>query len=100
MDYLTEQEEAELVLKVSKVSKDTAQKLAKFSHDLRELCNGDAPQISAPFSSRALIKVAKMLEFRKSVMANINSFYALRLPKAEQEFIGRLVTDIFGNNVA
>ena len=100
MDYLTEQEETELVLKVSKVSKDTAQKLAKFSHDLRELCNGDAPQISAPFSSRALIKVAKMLEFRKSVMANINSFYALRLPKAEQEFIGRLVTDIFGNNVA
>ena len=100
MDYLTEQEEAELVLKVSKVSKDTAQKLAKFSHDLRELCNGDAAQISAPFSSRALIKVAKMLEFRKSVMANINSFYALRLPKAEQEFIGRLVTDIFGNNVA
>ena len=100
MDYLTENEEAELVLKVSKVDKDTAQKLAKFSHDLRELCNGDAPQISAPFSSRALIKIAKMLEFRKSVMANINSFYALRLPKAEQEFIGRLVTDIFGNNVA
>lgn len=100
MDYLTEQEEAELVLKVSKVDKDTAQKLAKFSHDLRELCNGDAAQISTPFSSRALIKVAKMLEFRKSVMANINSFYALRLPKAEQEFIARLVTDIFGNNVA
>ena len=100
MDYLTEQEETELVLKVSKVSKDTAQKLAKFSHDLRELCNSDTPQISAPFSSRALIKVAKMLEFRKSVMANINSFYALRLPKVEQEFISRLVTDIFGNNVA
>ena len=100
MDYLTEQEETELVLKVSKVSKDTAQKLAKFSHDLRELCNGEAAQISAPFSSRALIKVAKMLEFRKSVIANINSFYALRLPKAEQEFIARLVADIFGNNVA
>ena len=80
-----------------------SKKLLHFAHDLRNVVeqgieNG-VRQISAPFSTRTLLKIAALLsvETPYTVHKIIKMCFALRLPDVEHEYVMRLCNDIFGH---
>lgn len=104
MDYPNPHVELSLLKKnFSNLSETVLKNLIHFAHDLRAvqkqgLENG-VRQLSAPFSSRSLIKVATLLSLNVgySVHKIVNMCYALRLPAVENEYVMRLCNDIFGH---
>ena len=104
MDYPKPHVELSLLKKnFSNLSETVLKNLIHFAHDLRAvqkqgLENG-VRQLSAPFSSRSLIKVATLLSLNVgySVHKIVNMCYALRLPAVENEYVMRLCNDIFGH---
>lgn len=82
---------------------EMSKKLLHFAHDLRNVVeqgieNG-VRQISAPFSTRTLLKIAALLsvETPYTVHKIIKMCFALRLPDVEHEYVMRLCNDIFGH---
>ncbi|MGN1281178.1 MAG: AAA family ATPase [Succinivibrio sp.] len=82
---------------------DLRKKLIHLAHDLRQVValgieNG-VRQISAPFSTRALLKIASLLSVQStySVHNVVRMCYSLRLPEVESEYVMRLCNDIFGH---
>lgn len=82
---------------------EMCKKLLHFAHDLRNVVeqgleNG-VRQISAPFSTRTLLKIAALLSVDTpyTVHKIIRMSYALRLPEVEHEYVMRLCNDIFGH---
>lgn len=78
-------------------------KLLKFAHDLRQVIevgfeNG-VRQLSAPFSTRSLIKIAGIMSLDTDLDIHkiIKMCFALRLPAVEYEYVMRLCNDIFGH---
>ena len=57
-------------------------------------------QISAPFSSRTMLKIAGILSLNMgfSVQKVVRMCYGLRLPELESEYVLRLCNDIFGHD--
>ncbi len=55
--------------------------------------------LSAPFSTRVLIRVAGMMSVcsKLSVQKAVDTAFAARLPDSEREYVMRLCADIFGN---
>ena len=85
------------------LDKEMIDKIIKFAHELRAVVklgleNG-VRQLSAPFSSRTLLKIARMksLNYDLSIHRIVKMCFALRLPSVELEYVMRLVNDIFGH---
>ena len=85
---------------------DLVKNLIKFANELRDVIekgfDNGVKQISAPFSTRTLLKIAAMLSVKNafSVHKVIKTCFALRLPKIEQEYVMRLCNDIFGHEAS
>ena len=85
------------------IDEDMCLKLLKFAHDLRQVIeNGfenGIRQLSAPFSTRSLLKIAGLLSLNTSLDVHkiIKMCFALRLPAVEYEYVMRLCNDIFGH---
>lgn len=62
----------------------------------------DHPQLSAPFSTRVLLRIARLLAVCESlgVRRAVETGFAARLPEDEREYVRRLCDDIFGNGEA
>lgn len=89
-----------------KLEEEMMIKLVRFANELRRVIetgfeNG-VRQISAPFSTRSLLKIAAILSIntKYSVQKIVKTCFALRLPSVEQEYVLRLCNDIFGHEVA
>ncbi len=85
------------------IDKDQCLKLLKLAHDLRQVVevgleNG-VRQLSAPFSTRTLLKIAGIISLNSGIGIHkiIKMCFAVRLPSVEQEYVMRLVNDIFGH---
>ncbi|MGN0894303.1 MAG: AAA family ATPase [Succinivibrio sp.] len=85
------------------LKEEMRKKLLHLAHDLRQVVtlgleNG-VRQISAPFSTRTLLKIASLVSVDSgySVHKIVKMCYALRLPEVEAEYVMRLCNDIFGH---
>lgn len=78
--------------------------LCRMASDIRKIVSdgieNGTQQLSAPFSTRTLLKIAGILSLntKYTVEDVVKMAFSLRLPKEEQEFISRLVKDIFGHS--
>lgn len=104
MDYHRPKFEMEMLKKnFPNLSHDITKKLVHFAYDMRTSVNlgneSGIHQISAPFSSRCLLKVAGILSLDAglSIHKIMKMCYSLRLPQSEAEFVQRLCDDIFGH---
>ncbi len=85
------------------LDEDISNKLVRFAKELRDvLKKGDEigiNQLSAPFSSRTLLKIASIisLDYKISIQKAVDCCFALRLPLVEREYVRRLCNDIFGH---
>ena len=97
-----------MMLKTAFPNLDTemANKLIRFANELRKVVelgiDNGVRQISAPFSSRTLLKIASLVSVNTEYTVHkiVNMCYALRLPKIEQEYVMRLCNDVFGHEKA
>lgn len=104
MDYPKPHVEMNLLKRnYPQLSDEVIKNLVHFAHDLREVqkqgFENGVRQLSAPFSSRSLIKIASLLSLDTgySVHKIVKMCYALRLPSVENEYVMRLCNDIFGH---
>lgn len=104
MDYPKESIERALLKNAfPDLSDDICTKLITFSNEIRKVVkhgfDNGVRQISAPFSSRNLLKIASIasLQTQMSIHRIIKMCYALRLPCVECEYVMRLCNDIFGH---
>ena len=104
MDYPKESIERALLKNAfPDLSDDICTKLITFSNEIRKVVkqgfDNGVRQISAPFSSRNLLKSASIasLQTQMSIHRIIKMCYALRLPCVECEYVMRLCNDIFGH---
>ncbi|HAR79963.1 MAG TPA: CbbQ/NirQ/NorQ/GpvN family protein [Succinivibrionaceae bacterium] len=83
-----------------------AKELVRFAGELRRVSLGDPEaddsaesQLSAPFTTRTLIRIATLMSIssRISVQQAVSIAYAMRLPKVEREYVLRLCNDVFGH---
>lgn len=104
MDYPKESVERALLKNAfPDLSDDICTKLIAFSNEIRKVVkqgfDNGVRQISAPFSSRNLLKIASIasLKTQMSIHRIIKMCYSLRLPAVECEYVMRLCNDIFGH---
>lgn len=86
-----------------RLGKELVSNLVRLAAELRRAdMDKSLPALSAPFSTRALLRIASLrqacpgLPVRKAVEMG----YSLRLPETEREYVSRLCSDIFGNEGA
>src|SRR5574344_147948 len=104
MGYPKANVEKAMILNVHpQLDDEQCDKLLHFAHDLREVVelgieNG-VRQISSPFSTRTLLKIAGLLSlnYDLSIHKIIKMCFSLRLPTVEHEYVMRLCNDIFGH---
>ena len=80
-------------------------KLVTFANNIRQVIkqgieNG-LTQISAPFSTRVLLKIGNILNLGiqgLDIHEIIQDCYSKRLPPLEYEYINRLANDVFGHS--
>ena len=86
------------------LEEDFCNKLVRFARELRRVLKNSSEsginQLSAPFSTRILLRIGAMMNLSKpiSIQKAVDSCYSLRLPKIEREYVQRLCNDIFGHN--
>lgn len=75
---------------------------AKLAQKIREVNNHDSLErdLSYPFTTRALLRIAKIYETVESYTINeaVKIGFSSRLPQVESDWIEHLVQDIFGHN--
>lgn len=104
MSYQPKIEACALISAFPKLEKDTVIKLVQFAKSVRDTINAGVEsgvrQISAPFSTRTLLKIAGVVSLNTSysIQDIVEMCFSLRLPAPEREFIKRTVNDIFGHS--
>lgn len=80
---------------------ELVEKLVQFAQEVRRTSCPEQGRasLSAPFSTRALVRVGQLLCVcpKLSVERAIETAFAARLPQDEREYVMRLCRDIFGN---
>lgn len=103
VNYLNKTQERKILKKACpKLPKDHINALIALASDLRLLNNAndtDSKEISAPFTTRAILRIAKIFMKIQSVSMQkaIELGFANRLNKIEKEYVLRLANDIFGS---
>lgn len=104
--YMTYQPKVECYAIVSKfpsLKKDQISKLLSLANEIRKTINlgneSGVKQISAPFSTRTLLKIAGLMSLNTgyTMQKIVEMCFSLRLPQMEKDFIERIVNDIFGH---
>ena len=85
----------------SKLDDEILEKLVLLAQELRHTSCPEQGRasLSAPFSTRSLVRVASLLNVcaSLSVPKALETAFAARLPKEEREYVMRICNDIFGN---
>lgn len=85
------------------LEKETVAALVRLAGEIRKVAaQPEPPSLSAPFSTRVLIRIAKLLSLCGSlgVQKAVDTGFAARLPEDEREYVHRLIKDILGNGEA
>ena len=84
------------------LDKELIANLVRLAGELRRADSEKNGALSAPFSTRVLLRIASLLQacpvlpLRKAIEMG----YSIRLPETEREYVSRLYSDIFGNEGA
>ena len=84
------------------LDEETVANLVRLGAELRRAGSDTTrSQLSAPFSTRALLRIASLKQVCPQLPIHrvIETGYSLRLPETEREYVSRLCSDIFGNEV-
>lgn len=84
------------------LDEETVANLVRLGAELRRAGSDTTrSQLSAPFSTRALLRIAYLKQVCPQLPIHrvIETGYSLRLPETEREYVSRLCSDIFGNEV-
>lgn len=104
LDYPRAQVETAILTRACPdLEEETVAALVRLAGEIRKVASQqEAPSLSAPFSTRVLIRIAKLMSLCDSlgVQKAVDTGFAARLPEAEREYVHRLIADIFGNGEA
>ena len=100
LDYPSPRAE-ETVLKLSApaLGEHALRSLMQLATELRRQSTDDnsTNQLSAPFSTRALVRTASLIEKGLPAQKAVELSFSSKLPRVEREYVFRLTSDIFGH---
>ncbi len=105
LDYPKESVEARILAREAGCTGDNAKYLLKLAKELRRVSTVNdegISQLSAPFSTRVLLRIASLAKIcpHLSMPKIVDMGFGARLPDPEREYVKRLSEDIFGHGGA